>query len=73
VQLQVPSTTRGLPKLHRLRRAHPDENGTVQAALVKLSQPLYDPREETLKNLSMHSFALTNSMAIAIENRTQAQ
>jgi transcriptional regulator with PAS, ATPase and Fis domain len=44
-----------------------DENGTVQAALVLLSQPLQDPREDTLKTLSMHSFALTTSMAVAIE------
>ncbi|MDT8899830.1 sigma-54 interaction domain-containing protein [Anaeroselena agilis] len=45
-----------------------DENGSVQAALVLLSQPLQNPPdEETLKNLSMHSFALTTSMAVAIE------
>ncbi len=45
-----------------------DENGTVQAALVLLSQPLQNPPgEEHLKNLCMHSFALTTSMAVAIE------
>jgi transcriptional regulator with PAS, ATPase and Fis domain len=45
-----------------------DENGVVQAALVLLSQPMHNPPgEETLKNLSMHSFALTTSMAVAIE------
>jgi transcriptional regulator with PAS, ATPase and Fis domain len=44
------------------------EDGSVQAALVLLSQPLQNPPgEDTLKNLSMHSFALTNSMAVAIE------
>ncbi len=45
-----------------------DENGVVQAALVLLSPPMQDPPgEDTLKNLSMHSFALTTSMAVAIE------
>ena len=56
-----------------------DEHGVVQAALVLLSQPIDSPPgEETLKNLCMHSFALTTSMAVAIEtglklNRTVNQ
>lgn len=49
-----------------------DENGAVQAALVLLSQPLNDPPgEDTLRNLCMHSFALTNSIAVAIETGLQ--
>jgi transcriptional regulator with PAS, ATPase and Fis domain len=45
-----------------------DENGKIQAALVLLSQPFNDPPgEDMLRNLSMHSFALVTSMAVAIE------
>ena len=49
-----------------------DEKGDVQAALGLLSPPLQDPLgEAALKTLSVHSFALTTFMAVAIETKIQ--
>ena len=49
-----------------------DEAGEVQAALGLLSPPLQSPlSEDTLKSLSVHSFALATFMAVAIETKLQ--
>lgn len=45
-----------------------DENGSVQAALVLVSQPLLNtPEEDTVKKLGPHSLCLVTSLATTIE------